>query len=74
MPPSTAKPTSVAVVPYFKPEALKFLRSLARHNDREWFQPRKALFEANLKEPRLEIMPNITDAALAGRMGCSVGR
>lgn len=51
-----------AAVPYFRPEALKFLRSLARHNDREWFTPRKAEFEAELKEPMLAIIRKITDA------------
>ncbi|MDR3751971.1 MAG: DUF2461 domain-containing protein [Terracidiphilus sp.] len=49
-------------VPYFRPEALKFLRGLARNNDREWFQPRKAVFEAELKEPMLAIIRNVTDA------------
>ncbi|HZB89243.1 MAG TPA: DUF2461 domain-containing protein [Terracidiphilus sp.] len=50
--------------PYFRPEALTFLRSLARHNDREWFQPRKAQFEAELKEPMLAVIRKITDAML----------
>jgi uncharacterized protein (TIGR02453 family) len=58
------KADAVAVVPYFKPEALKFLRGLARNNDREWFQPRKAVFEAELKEPMLAIVRKITDAML----------
>jgi uncharacterized protein (TIGR02453 family) len=48
--------------PYFRPEALKFLRGLARNNDREWFQPRKAVFEAELKEPMLAIIRKVTDA------------
>ena len=26
---------------HFTPEALKFLRGLARHNDRAWFEPRR---------------------------------
>jgi uncharacterized protein (TIGR02453 family) len=51
-----------AALPYFRPEALKFLRNLARHNDREWFTPRKAEFEAELKEPMLAIVRKITDA------------
>ncbi len=57
-----AKPASVAPVPYFRPEALKFLRNLARHNDREWFTPRKAVFEAELKEPMLAVIRKVTDA------------
>jgi uncharacterized protein (TIGR02453 family) len=51
-----------ATVPYFRPQALTFLRSLARNNDREWFQPRKATFEAELKEPMLAIIRKVTDA------------
>jgi uncharacterized protein (TIGR02453 family) len=55
---------TTAVDPWFRPEALKFLRNLARHNDREWFTPRKAEFEALLKEPMLAIVRKITDAML----------
>ena len=56
------KSASAPVQPYFRPDALTFLRNLARHNDREWFQPRKATFEAELKEPMLAIVRKITDA------------
>lgn len=49
-------------VPYFRPAALTFLRNLARHNDREWFTPRKAIFEAELKEPMLAMVRKITEA------------
>ncbi len=62
--PRTSKPTSKAALPYFRPEALTFLRNLARHNDREWFQPRKAAFEAELKEPMLAVIRKVTDAML----------
>jgi uncharacterized protein (TIGR02453 family) len=54
-----------ATIPYFRPQALTFLRNLARHNDREWFAPRKAEFEAELKEPMLAIVRRITDAMVA---------
>lgn len=60
--PKPAKSAPVAAAPHFRPEALTFLRNLARHNDREWFQPRKAIFEADLKEPMLAIIRKITDA------------
>ena len=43
----------------FTPASLKFLRSLARHNDREWFTPRKAIFEAELKAPMLALIEEI---------------
>ena len=35
----------------FSAEALQFLADLAEHNDRAWFQPRKADYERLLKEP-----------------------
>jgi len=62
--PRVAKSASAAVLPHFRPEALTFLRNLARHNDREWFTPRKAIFEAELKEPMLAIVRKITDAMM----------
>ncbi len=62
--PAKAKPAPAAALPYFRPEALTFLRNLAKHNDREWFQPRKAQFEAELKEPMLAIVRKITDAMM----------
>jgi len=57
-----AKSAPPAVVPYFRREALTFLRNLARNNDREWFTPRKAQFEVELKEPMLAVVRKITDA------------
>jgi uncharacterized protein (TIGR02453 family) len=59
---SPAKTAPELAVAYLRPAGLAFLRNLARHNDREWFQPRKALFEAELKEPMLAIVRKITDA------------
>jgi uncharacterized protein (TIGR02453 family) len=47
----------------FTPEAIQFLVDLAANNDRAWFQPRKARYEALLKEP-MEAMI----AALAERL------
>jgi uncharacterized protein (TIGR02453 family) len=44
---------------YFTPEALKFLRSLARHNDREWFTPRKPIYEREVKAPMLALIEEI---------------
>jgi uncharacterized protein (TIGR02453 family) len=60
--PRSAKLALATALPYFRPEALTFLRNLAKHNDRAWFQPRKAQFEAELKEPMLAIVRKITDA------------
>lgn len=58
----TTKPEKAAAQPYFRPEALKFLRSLARNNDRAWFQPRKAIYEAELKEPMLALVRRVNES------------
>jgi uncharacterized protein (TIGR02453 family) len=58
------KAAPAAAVPYFRPEALTFLRNLTKHNDRAWFLPRKAQFEAELREPMLAIVRKVTDAML----------
>ncbi len=42
--------------PGFPEEAPKFLRSLKRNNRRDWFQPRKHLYEQHLKAPMLELV------------------
>lgn len=55
---------AAGALPYFQPEALTFLRNLRRHNDRDWFQPRKAQFEAELKEPMLAIIRKVMDAMM----------
>ena len=44
---------------HFSAEAMKFLRGLARHNDREWFNARKAIYERELKEPMLAVISRI---------------
>jgi uncharacterized protein (TIGR02453 family) len=45
--------------PGFSPEALAFLRSLKRNNRREWFQPRKEIFETKLKAPMIQLVEAI---------------
>jgi uncharacterized protein (TIGR02453 family) len=59
---SKKKSESVVPAAYLRPEALKFLRALQKNNDREWFQPRKAVFDAELKEPMLTIIRKVNDA------------
>jgi uncharacterized protein (TIGR02453 family) len=44
---------------YFSPQALKFLRGLARHNDRDWFAERKTIYEQELKAPMLALIEEI---------------
>ena len=45
--------------PGFPPEALTFLRNLKRNNRREWFQPRKEIFETKLKAPMIQLVEAI---------------
>jgi uncharacterized protein (TIGR02453 family) len=46
----------ISPFPGFSPEALQFFRGLARNNRREWFLPRKALFEEKVKEPMRQLV------------------
>jgi len=41
---------------------MKFLRGLARHNDRDWFNPRKEIYERELKAPMLALIDEINHA------------
>jgi uncharacterized protein (TIGR02453 family) len=41
--------------PGFPDEALRFFRGLARNNNREWFQPRKPVFDEQVKKPMLQL-------------------
>jgi uncharacterized protein (TIGR02453 family) len=47
---------------HFSPEAMKFLRGLARNNDREWFEARREVYERALKAPMLALVDEITAA------------
>jgi uncharacterized protein (TIGR02453 family) len=42
--------------PGFPKEMTTFFRNLKRNNRREWFQPRKHLFEQHVKEPMIELV------------------
>jgi len=57
------KPASTAPA-HLRTEGLKFLKGLTKNNDREWFNARKATYEAELKEPMLAIIRKVTDAML----------
>jgi uncharacterized protein (TIGR02453 family) len=48
--------------PGFSSEAIKFFRGLARNNDREWFQPRKPIFEQHIKLPMRELVEALNGA------------
>jgi len=45
--------------PGFPPEMIQFFRGLKRNNRREWFQPRKHLYERHVKGPMLELVAAI---------------
>jgi uncharacterized protein (TIGR02453 family) len=51
-----------SVFPGFPPEGVEFFRKLQRNNRREWFQPRKAIFEELLKQPMRELVAAVNDA------------
>ena len=40
----------------FPPAGIKFHRDLAKNNDRDWFQPRKEIFESSVREPMLRLV------------------
>ncbi len=40
----------------FPPEGIAFLRGIQRNNRREWFQPRKSIFESQVKAPMIELV------------------
>ncbi len=48
---------------HFSSEALRFLRGLARHNDRAWFEERRPLYEQALKAPLLTLIAEVNDAS-----------
>jgi uncharacterized protein (TIGR02453 family) len=48
--------------PGFPPEAMQFFRGLARNNNRDWFQPRKPVFEEKVKQPMWELVEALNTA------------
>ena len=53
---ATKTKPSPGVFPGFSEEGLQFLKKLARNNRREWFQPRKAVFEEILQKPMAALL------------------
>lgn len=45
--------------PYFGPELFKFLRALARHNEREWFLAQKDRYDAAVRQPLLRLIGDL---------------
>jgi uncharacterized protein (TIGR02453 family) len=50
--------------PGFPREAIGFFRGLARHNNREWFLPRKTTFEDKVKQPMRELVAGLNAAMM----------
>jgi uncharacterized protein (TIGR02453 family) len=50
------------VFPGFPPEALTFFAQLEKNNRREWFQPRKEVFETKVKAPMVDFVAAINEA------------
>jgi len=42
--------------PGFPSEAIQFFRGIERHNHRDWFLPRKSIFEEQIKRPMRELV------------------
>jgi len=51
-----------SVFPGFSKEATQFFRGLARNNNREWFLPRKPVFEEHVKAPMRLLVEQINAA------------
>jgi uncharacterized protein (TIGR02453 family) len=45
----------------FPPEAMQFFRGLARNNNRDWFLPRKPIFEEKVKQPMRELVELVNE-------------
>ena len=50
---------------YFSLKSLKFLRSLARHNEREWFLAHKADYEAHVRAPFQQLLTDLQPSVAA---------
>jgi uncharacterized protein (TIGR02453 family) len=46
---------------YFAPDTFKYLRSLARHNNRAWFLANKPRYEEHLRQPYLRLIADLAE-------------
>lgn len=49
---------------HFSAASLRFLSGLRRHNDRTWFNERKAIYETELKAPILRVIAAVNESML----------
>jgi len=47
---------------YFSPASFKFLRGLARHNDKAWFEDHRADYETHVRQPFLRLITDLQPA------------
>ncbi|SDR53654.1 TIGR02453 family protein [Rhizobiales bacterium GAS113] len=47
----------------FSPEAFAFLKGLAANNEADWFKPRKAIYEAEIKAPLAALVADLVEGA-----------
>ena len=52
----------VAAAPHLPPAGLRFLKSLKRNNDRDWFNARKSTYETEVQAPWLAIVEAVNAA------------
>jgi uncharacterized protein (TIGR02453 family) len=51
--------------PGFPAAGVQFFRGLARNNNRDWFQPRKTIFEESVKRPMQELVAALNSAMMS---------
>lgn len=61
MPRSVTAIKTSETLPTFTAETLKFLRGLQRNNDREWFEPRRHIYESALRAPMLSLIAKVNE-------------
>jgi len=54
-------PTAATTFPGFSKKMPAFFRGLARNNTREWFTPRKEIFEAEVRGPMVELVSLVNE-------------
>jgi uncharacterized protein (TIGR02453 family) len=59
---------SEALFAGFSSHAIQFLRDLAVHNERDWFNPRKGAFQRDLQEPLAQLIMTTTDLLSSARI------
>jgi uncharacterized protein (TIGR02453 family) len=52
----------------FPPEAITFFKELSRHNNRDWFQARKEIYERNCRTPMGDLLEDLGPRYGAGKI------